>query len=773
MVKSPLRKRHLRELRSDPGKYLVIFILLVLSISEISGFMVADESMLKAYNESFEKYNIEDGNFTVDSQLTRKQADAIEAAGVRLYDLQSVDTGFDNGSTLRIFPVREKVDLACLMDGRLPESPDEIAVDRMYADNNGLAVEDVLTTDRGKAYTITGLVALSDYSTMFESNKDMMFDATLFGVAVVSRAAFKGFDRDLLTWRYAWKYDKTPVDEREESEMSEEFLKALNGAVSLENYLPRYQNQAITFTGSDFGRDRAMMTILLYIIIVIVAFVFGVTTSNTIAKESTVIGTLMASGATRKELIRHYMALPLAVTVAAGIVGNILGYTVMKNVNAKLYYASYSLPTYVTVWSTSAFIKTTIVPLILMIVITYFILSRKLKLSPLKFLRKDLSTGKSRRAVALSPGIPFFTRFRMRVALQNMSGYALILVGILFANFLLLFSMMFPDVLKTYMKALPESMFCKYQYILELPASAVNEDQKLESMVNMMMFRRAVETEDPGAEKFSAYSLNTSGGKIEDEILLYGIADNSRYLDLDPEPGEVFVSSLYADKWRLGTGDEIELKEAYGDDVYRFTVSGIYPYDGAMCVFMDLDDLNDTFGLGQGTFAGYFSDSEITDIDEKYIGRVIDIDALSKTSRQLEVSMGDMMQVVSIFSVVMYVMLIYLLSKTIIEKNAVSISMAKILGYTGGEIGKIYVLLTSIVVVVFTVLSVPLIAPLMRKISEEVIRMEMTGWLPLDMNRMVYVRAVLYGLVTYALVAVLQYRKISKVPMTEALKNVE
>ena len=40
------------------GKYAVIFLLLLLSISEISGFLVADGSMIEAYAESFEKYNI-------------------------------------------------------------------------------------------------------------------------------------------------------------------------------------------------------------------------------------------------------------------------------------------------------------------------------------------------------------------------------------------------------------------------------------------------------------------------------------------------------------------------------------------------------------------------------------------------------------------------------------------------------------------------------------------------------------------------------------------
>ena len=100
--------------------------------------------------------------------------------------------------------------------------------------------------------------------------------------------------------------------------------------VTLESFVPRYQNQAINFTGEDMGSDRAMIIVLLYMVIVIMAFVFGVTISNTIRNEAAVIGTLRASGYTRKELIHHYMVLPICVTLAGALIGNILGYTVLK-----------------------------------------------------------------------------------------------------------------------------------------------------------------------------------------------------------------------------------------------------------------------------------------------------------------------------------------------------------------------------------------------------------------------------------------------------------
>ena len=42
---------------------------------------------------------------------------------------------------------------------------------------------------------------------------------------------------------------------------------------------------------------------------------------------------------------------------------------------------------------------------------------------------------------------------------------------------------------------------------------------------------------------------------------------------------------------------------------------------------------------------------------------------MTKISRQLNVSMGEMFQLINVFSIVLFMLLIYLLTKLIIEKN--------------------------------------------------------------------------------------------------------
>lgn len=775
MRKNPLHKRLLREMKTELGKYIVIFILLVTTIGFVSGFLVADNSMLLAYNDGFQKYNIEDGHFVTEKKMNRAQLKSVAASGNTLYEMFYAEESLDNGSTMRIYKKRDKVNGVCLMEGELPVQPDEIAIDRMYADNNGLKVGDTIHNGI-KSWKITGLVALSDYSCLFSDNNDTMFDSLKFGVGIVTEENFSSYTKGDLTWCYAWKYPEKPKDDAQEKEWADDFRDLLVQEVTLEEYVPCYLNQAIQFTGDDMGSDKAMMVVLLYIVIVIMAFVFSVTISNTITREAAVIGTLRASGYTKRELVLHYATMPVLVTLIGAGIGNILGYTVMKDVCAGMYYGSYSLPTFVTVWNADAFVKTTVIPVILMFLINVLTLTGKLKLSPLKFLRRDLSRKKQKRALHLSHCLPFFMRFRLRVIFQNMSNYMVLLVGILFANFLLIFGMAFPSALKHYQDTIEDSMLCKYQYMLSVPENALNDDRKLESMFHMLQYTTGVETENEDAEKFSAYSLQTEPENSmmnSEEVLLYGIEPDSRYISPDVSGSQVYMSSALQQKYDLHIGDTITMKEKYESDEYTFTITGVYEYSSTLALFMSREYLNKTFDFGSTYFGGYFSDSEITDIDEKYIGSVIDVDAMTKISRQLLKSMGGMMYLVEGFAILIFVVLVYLLSKIIIEKNSQSISVTKILGYNNGEISRLYILSTTIMVVLFILISLPVEGSLIRAVFVFCIKIMMNGWIELYMDPMIYLKMFALGIVTYAVVAALEYRRIRKVPMTDALKNVE
>lgn len=55
-------------------------------------------------------------------------------------------------------------------------------------------------------------------------------------------------------------------------------------------------NQSISFLPNDMGKDGPMIEVLIYILVVIVAFVFAVLSAHTIEEEAAIIGTLRSMG---------------------------------------------------------------------------------------------------------------------------------------------------------------------------------------------------------------------------------------------------------------------------------------------------------------------------------------------------------------------------------------------------------------------------------------------------------------------------------------------
>ena len=785
---NPLIKRIPKELIGDWKKYLIVFAFLVLTIGFVSGMYVANESMMKAADESVTKYDREDGHFEwsekADSDLIKdvesgEQVDMSAITGKEEEDASDVpviiyenffrnekeDNNNDgkNDGTVRVFAKTDNINLACVLDGRLPKNENEIAVDRMHADNVDMKVGDTIRVG-GEKFEVVGLIAYVNYSTLHEKTTDLIFDAIKFDVAMVTD---EGFDRlgESIHYAYAWKYKDAPADEKEEKALSDDFRKVLAAQTmlhgnELKDYVPSYGNPAINFATDDMGSDMSMGGVILDILIIIIAFIFGVTISNTISKESSTIGTLRASGYTRGELVRHYLSMPVIVTFLAAIVGNILGYTVFKNVVVGMYYNSYSLPTYETVWNPDAFVKTTVVPIILMFVVNLIVIVRMLRHTPLQFLRHDLKKSKRKKAIRL-PHWKFMSRFRVRIMFQNISNYLILFVGICFIMVMLAMAVGMPDTLTYYQKHASNLMFTKYQYVLK---TYQNADGSI------------VTTDNKDAENFAMKSLVKRSDALDEEISTYGVVDDSRYIEISDleslEKNEVYISNSYADKYGIVIGDTIKLEEKYTDDTYNFKVCGIYDKCQSIAVFMPIDQYREVFDLDDDAFSGFFSDSKITDIDSNMIASTITKRDITKMCDQLDLSMGSYMQYFQVLCILLSMAMIYLLTKLIIEKNENAISMTKILGYENREIASLYLLSTTIVMLVIDVLTVAVGVWVMNFAWKEIL-MTYSGWFSFHMETISYVKMFAFVLIGYVIVMLLDFQRIKKIPMDQALKNVE
>ena len=797
-MKSPLKKRVLRDIKKDWIKYLVLLVLMSFMIGLASGVFVGNDSMMASIDESYDKYNIEYGHFELKDKPTKELLDYFREE-VQVYEqfykntTEKIVGKDDYDGTARIFQVREEMNLPCIMEGRLPESDNEIAIDRSHADNNDIGPGNKVKVG-GVEYEIVGLIASPDYSCLFKNNSDIMFDAVTFDIAFMTKEGWNKINEPV-KYQYAFDYEENPLDEIQEKEWSDDLveklavLSATGGYTSdkdeaedakpenlfpfiedmneLVDFVPRYANQSIQFATKDLGKDQAMMNVLVYIFIAVLAFVFAITTGNKIREEAAIIGTLKATGYTRGELIRFYMLIPVVITLVAAIIGNVLGYTYFKDVAVSLYYNSYSLLKFETLWNPKAFFITTLIPLALMVIVNFVVIYRLLKLSPMKFLRRDLSTSKRKKAMRL-PAFKFFNRFRLRILIQNLFDYFTLFFGIVFIMILLGFSIGLPETIDNYKGIVTENVMADYQTILK---DYEDEDGNI------------IETKTEGAEKFSTTSLVTIDGVREDEsITIYGYEENSKYFSVAaPEEGddnagqednEVYISTPFHEKFGYDTGDEITLKEKYSHKKYTFVVKGVYEFPTGLAVFMPNDAFNRTFDNEERAFSGYLSNVEVTDIDDDQIYTRITKDDMMSLARQLDHSMGGFADYISWACLIMGILVMYLLTKLIIEKNAVSISMVKVLGYTNREINSLYVRLTTVVTVILTVVGALLSIVLLSYLFK-LVMYGMEGWFNLYISPTGVLKMILIVLAAYVVVSYLDMRHIKKIPLTEALKNVE
>lgn len=899
---SPLRKRFPRELKNNLGKYLGIFLLMSVTIALTSGFLLAAHSIGVIIDDMPEKYSIEDARFTTAFEATDEQldaaADAASDAGAgdaEIFRNWSFDADFDDAQgddgrdrALRVYQHRTQVDLAAYAEGRVPEAADEVAIDRVFATNNNISVGEEVELF-GQRFTVCGIMTTSDNQALFQSNSDFTVNTLTFGVAEVSESGFATLEATghQPAYTYSVRFTDRDLTVAQRTDAEKDMVRALSDAgASVNDLTDSSANQGIGYAADDVAGDSTMWSVLLYMIIVIMAFVFVVLTSGTIEEESAIIGTLLASGYRRRELVTHYLALPAAVGIAAAVVGNVAGYTLMSEPMRNLYYGSYSLPPYYATWSWDVFAQTTVLPVATLVGITLLGLLRKMGHTPLEFLRHETSKGGVKRGFALPERLSFIARFRMRVFLRNLGNFATLFVGIGFASMLLLFSLAILPTMTHYAENLHNNVVAEHMYTLKAPLevegtqedrdawAAVSELQgvkgdKLTAMEDTgdalqdagdalqaaadtlqnaaaaltaspsteamraatnaqdafthaqddfataqdsfyekvddiadelgksrgdvldMVDKAAnvdadsdtvhpVNTVDNGAakiaqaEKYAVYSLEYDRGEGSgtETITVYGVPEDSRYWDdLAVGDGHVVFGNGLIDKFRFADGQTVNLYDKYEDETREVTYEGdgcAWGTKSDMAVYMSLDDFNRFFGNDAGYFNGYASDQAL-DLDARYLTSDLTPESMDAIGEQFVGMMDDMIGMLVGLSVFIFLVFMYLLTKSVIDRSARAISYMKVFGYRDSEISRLYVRSITLTVAVSLVVCQPLIIGGLTLLFRAML-LAYNGNIEIYVPMAAIAEVIAIGFATYLAVALLHIRRIKRVPLALALK---
>ena len=808
-MSSPLRKRLPRELKNNLGKYLGMFLLLVVAIAFTSGFLVAASSIQIIGTGMRDAYNTEDGHFATTFEADGDSIEAVEKLGCTVveqfyYDAPLTFAGSADGTQARAFVNRGEYNQAVYCEGRAPETDDEIALDRVFCQNNNLAVGDTVTL-AGRDMTMTGICTLSDYSCLFQNNTSFIFNALSFTTAQVTQEAYDKIDQGSAIYSYAFFLDDRNMSLPDRTELEKDMMEALaDGGEVVTDFVDYAGNQAMAYALDDVEGDQMMWQILLGMLIVIMAFVFVVLTDATIEAESAVIGTLLASGWRKRELIAHYMTLPTLVGVSGAIIGNVIGYTLLVLPMQGLYYNSYGFPPYHTTFNPGVLVSTTIVPLALLVAITFIGLVRRMKATPLQFLRREIAHRSKRSSMALPEKLRFVTRFRLRVFVRNLSHFATLFFGIMFGSLLLLFGLAMMPLMDHFAAESARGVPAEHLYVLKAPVEidVTQSEREAYRAAEELVLTEDLTSIDPAhllalyldasrvdedanvantewnsdaviaqAEKFAMATLETPRkfGDMNEEITVYGIQPGSRYWsDIDVREGRACVGRGALEKCAIKLGEPRTFTDKYTGDTYDITFDEVVGNTTTMNVYLSLDDFNEMFGNDADYFSGYASNDPIA-LNSRYVATEITPEQMLSVAVQMEDSMGTMAQSLLYAVVPLFLILIYLLTKTVIDRSARAISYMKVFGYRDREISKLYIRSITVTVLVSLVVCLPIIVGAIDGLVQ-IMMSRYSGNLEIWIAPQTYVIEVLIGAATYAVVAVLHMRRIRRVPLALAMK---
>lgn len=747
-MRNPLHKSLKKEFLRNRSRYISLSLVLILMIGVVTGFLSVAYSAKELLIKDQISSKVEDGQLALRDRMDVKTKTKLEALGLKVYEQFYTEQSVSRDTMVRVYRKRFDINRATLHEGRMPNKQTEIALDRLFALKNGYNIRDTIRMS-GKSMTITGLISVPDYTSLIQKNSDMMMDPIHFGIAIVTDTGFQTLSTDRMVYSYSYYLDDRELNDFQKQKRADDIQEICirEGAV-LENLLTAQMNQAISFLPNDMGSDIPMVQTLLYIILMILAFVFVVISQTMIEEQASVIGTLLASGYTRRELLQHYMMLPTILIIISAGIGNLIGYTLFPNLFTDMYYSNYCLPplSIHPVWE--ALLSTTVMPFIFMMLILYVLLKRRLRLSPLRFLRKDLRRHRQRRYIPLH-GSSFFQRFRIRIILQNKGSYLVLFLGIIFASFLLMFALILTPSMEQYIRNLEADTRCDYQYLLKAPVQADGEKVTLTSL--------------------KAYYV---GGDLDLDVTLYGLGPNSGYytdMTLSSDPKSIVISSDFASKMSLQVGDAITLRNPYRDKAYSFTIQDIYPYNAGFSAYMPRNQLNQLLHEDHTYFNGYLSNQPL-DIEEAYVQSVVTRSDLVKINEQMTQAFSQLLPVLTSVSIAIYLVVLYILTRLVTDRNAISMSFLKVMGYTAKEIRSLYLHATTLVVLASLTAALPLCNIALRYLMKFAF-MKFTGNLSVYIPGYVYFLVFVTGGVAYLFIKALLTRRIEQMELGYALKE--
>lgn len=437
---------------------------------------------------------------------------------------------------------------------------------------------------------------------------------------------------------------------------------------NLTQFLPVEDNPRVKASSEDQIVNKVAGLIAGVIVLILFSYVISVFVIHNIEEESSIIGALYALGVKKKELILHYLALPVLVAAVSGAIGTCIGFSRWGlNIQIQECYDYFSVPVLDSVYSPYLLVYGICLPPVLAALINFLIMNRKLGSPALSLMRREQKGSRIRNLHLGDMG--FISRFRIRQMLRELRSAGTVLFG-MFISLLIL------------MLGVNCYVMCRHI------SSQNREDTKFEYMYT---YKYPDEQVPKGGTEGYAVTLQKENLGYHMDVTLLGIEIGNPYFQAQVRSGEnkIVLSSAAAQKFGWSKGSQIVLTDKENDRDYAFTVEDIVQYSAALFVFMDIDSMRTLLGQNEDYFNVVFSHEEL-DIPSGQLYAVTSREDIVKSADVFIDMMMPLIGMMTGVSVLVFGMVMYLMMKVMIDRSAFGISLIKVFGYRTKEIQKLY-----------------------------------------------------------------------------------
>lgn len=738
-----INKRAVRSIKNNIAFYIICIILTLLTSMLIVAAVSTGHTLTNVVSDFVDEYKAEDAEFVTyhpisdaDIETLEQDYDIILEYG-RYKDITTKNEGYGD-SVIRIFPMPEKLNLCEVRDGKRPESG-EAMLTQNFADCHDIKVGDMVKFG-DVSYKISAFATKSDYIYMLQELSGYR-DNEKFALMIVGEADYEKIDAEEIGY-YSIRYNKD--NERE-------VRKKLNNDYVIASYLAAATNTRISMPVNEGEAVTNMAMLFAPAMFIIVIALIVMVLGRRIKNEQYLLGTFLALGFSKKQIIRHYMCFGLLPGIAGSVLGVLCAIPFTKFLSYFFIEFDYEKLTYTNSYDVVAIVIALVIPSVLYCLAIAWQAVRLLKKSPVELIR---NTGKDSRTIGVMKNSPVktATKLRVRSVIGHPGRSMVTVIGVCIAAFCILTGLIMKDSLDDLMDdGLTSSV--KYEYLYRLNYLGEGEPEQGEAL-----FQNYYEVE---------------GSTVQ--LSAQGIDENSDYFPDKTEDGKslamdkYYLTSAAAETYGVKAGDEFSFYNIADLKEHKVTISGVVTDNTHCYLYSARDNITELAGVGKGTYNCIVSDKKL-ELPKDEIASETTMTVAADTMNDLMGPMDAIIIILEIFGIVLGIFILYLIINMIAAENRTGISVMKVLGLSKREIAGRVLNVNHVLVCIGFVLSIPLAYGFVKIGYADTI--ENYGML---LAPVITVKSLIIGFlltwITYEISLFLQRRKISGIDMVEALKE--